>query len=79
MSKIDTGGPAYPAPAFAEAQGMTLLDYLAGQVMQALVGDPSIREHFTMYDEKASRQMVARACYGTARELIAEKRRLEGL
>jgi hypothetical protein len=38
MSEIDTGGPAFPYPVYAE-QGMTLRDYFAAKAMQAIVLD----------------------------------------
>lgn len=39
---INYGGPAFPAPAFAEnitTQGMTLRDYFAGQALAGMYAD----------------------------------------
>ncbi len=41
MSKIDTGGPAFPRGEIQTAPGMTLRDYLAAKAMQGMcVGAP---------------------------------------
>ena len=39
MSKIETGGPAFPCDptTYTEAKGMTLRDYFAAKAMQAFI------------------------------------------
>ena len=44
MSKINTGGPAFPAPAgvaHITEQGMTLRDYFAAKALQGMSADIS--------------------------------------
>ena len=55
MSAIN-GGPAFPAPAFAEnitTQGMTLRDYFAGQALAGMFADRNrslTQEHHMAHD-----------------------------
>ena len=51
--KIETGGPAFPAPDLGEHDfgqrgaywGMTLRDYFAAKAMQGMAGSPRYCEH----------------------------------
>ena len=62
MSKIDTGGPAYPTRGSvtfiqntdgtrtatpADTGGMTLLDWFAGQAMAGILGNPALANAIT--------------------------------
>jgi len=46
MSNKNTGGPAFPWTGCGE-EGMTLLDYFAAKVMQAVITNPIGAEEFT--------------------------------
>lgn len=86
----DTGGPAFPraatqemmeADCFAE-EGMTLLDYFAGQALNILDRDVAVGR---VIDGKADdgyggwteEQLVAHEAYAIAAAMLAEKRRRE--
>ena len=95
----DTGGPAYPRQADwqfqgtpdekmveAGAEGMTLLDWFAGQALTAkldgrvklLVERIRVGDDFVLPgDDVAGTELVARNCYIYAQAMLAEKRRLE--
>lgn len=63
----ETGGPVHPHGVF---YGMVLLDYFAGQALQALLGDPNI-------DDAAD--VAARLAYEYAKAMIAERNKLFGI
>ena len=92
MSKIDTGGDAYPNEQGQHSNGswnqtyfpgMTLLDYFAGQATE---GDVQIYTPIMVLQEGALRlhdtgrkRTRVGAKYAYAAAMIAEKRRLEDL
>lgn len=44
---INTGGPAFPAPAGVQhitEQGMTLRDWFAGMAMQGMLANPELKD-----------------------------------
>lgn len=71
----DTGGPAFPHPSGASGwEGMTLLDYFAGQAL------PSAINSIIVAAEKGievSNPDPAIMAYQIADQMIAEKRRRE--
>ena len=78
----DTGGPAYPMPSGPEPrvnatthynEGMTLLDHFAGLVAW------SLSARLTPADVIEHGDLVSRAAYHLASDMIAEKRRREGV
>jgi len=71
MTEIKTGGPAYPQDEMMDSahseihrqhEGMTLLDYFAGQALVGLIANPESTEH--------SPQEMADAAYGLASLMI---------
>jgi len=68
--KTDTGGAAFPVPG-TETEGMTLLDWLAGQAMTALLPD---RNGFTPPKGMIIDEWLAFLAYNQAEAMIAEKR-----
>lgn len=72
--QIDTGGPAYPwANESSGADGMTLLDYFAGEVLKGQYASqsdscPILEKHF---------DSISRKAYSQAAAMVAEKRRRE--
>ena len=73
MSKIDTGGPAFPCDLTAydpevqrEMQGMTLRDYFAAQAMQGMLAA------CTGWSENAQ-ERLAKCSYKMADEMLKER------
>jgi len=89
--KSDDGGPAYPRPNSIilfnneivwEQDGMTLLDYFAGQALAGIVANSStyIGGKITEGEpdpEKPGRSVIAKVAYLTAVTMIAEKQKRE--
>jgi len=74
MSEIDTGGPAFPYPDYAE-QGMTLRDYFAAKAMQIYLKAHHDRVLFEegKYEEAThfwSDEDVATQAYETANAML---------
>lgn len=79
----DTGGPAFPTKKFPTGyesepyrprEGMTLLDYFAGQALAGcLAWSPGGARGF----QQINPNDAAELSYGYAAEMVAEKRRLE--
>lgn len=77
MTKINTGGPAFPGddivnngprpPLRVKTKGMTLRDYFAGQIIGGLCADPS--NHKTFADETDA----AQSAYVIADAMIAAR------
>lgn len=93
MSNIDTGGPAFPTPAVIDhdtgevaidvVPGMTLRDWFAGQAMQWVI-DAYVNNTEELFDfgnrsDMTPSQYVATVAYELADDMIAEKRRSEGI
>lgn len=93
MTKSDTGGSAFPSElakdwrstesghqAYELFGGMTLLDYFAGQAMQAIlsssVGELAEAHHKGELENPT--KFIAETAYDQAEAMIAEKRRREG-
>jgi hypothetical protein len=89
-SPIDDGGPAFPQPPFlnpngqvctpgmyyAEAVGMTLRDYFAAKVMQAIVagdGARMVAARDGRYDETNWGQIVAANAYEMADAMLTHR------
>lgn len=72
QKQIDTGGPAFAAMNETCGQdGMTILDYFAGQALPKVIED-----YCRMAEEsKPNDDGIARTAYGVAAAMIAEKRR----
>lgn len=70
MTKTDTGGNAYASEYADMPNGMTLLDYFAGQCL------PSLVAKWTTSETRSLNKMASRA-YEIAAAMIAEKRRRE--
>lgn len=75
MSAPQDGGPAFP---FVEpvtecsvSTGMTLRDWFAGQAVSGLLACPKI-------DPKAMPKDYAKAAYGVAEAMLAERAKAEG-
>lgn len=65
----DNGGPAYPVPDDG-SEGMTLLDWFAGQALVGLMTS----QHT---DANATEEAFAGDAYAQAAAMVAEKRRRE--
>jgi hypothetical protein len=70
MMKDATGGPAYPSQEFnqshctsALSEGMTLLDYFAGQYLSS----------FTVVDGSETAGSIAEKCYRVADAMLKER------
>lgn len=51
MSKINTGGPAFPsAHPHGQEEGMTLRDYFAAKAMQARINDSKLSPMYSFED-----------------------------
>lgn len=81
MTKINDGGPAFPAEAFAaqHCPGMSLRDWFAGQVASAILGD---REQWLafIHDRRgcSPEEHVASEAYAMADALLAERSKAGG-
>ena len=66
----DDGGPAFPLefPLEGVNEGMSLLDYFAGQALKGLLADGNQR-----YPE-----ILAESCYTYAAAMVAEKKKRHG-
>ena len=76
-TSTETGGPAFPMPTGAEPrvdvtthynEGMTLLDYFAGQALAAVIGDHQKDKYITF-------EMTAIDAYAYAQAMLAERKR----
>lgn len=68
MNKTPTGGQAFPD---SMSSGMTLRDYFAAKALQGYLSGRNRAEL------ASDRYSVARACYGYADEMIAERSRMK--
>ena len=83
---MNTGGPAFPNVPFDPGysqwdQGMTLLDWYAGQALAGFFGFIS-ETQATMKDAGLpgiKREQVSRECYEQAESMLAEKARREAV
>jgi len=77
-----TGGSAFPLPTAYASEGITLLDFFAGQAIDAAV--PSDGSASDWHESQMKRlgitlhESIARDCYDLAAAMLAEKRRREG-
>jgi hypothetical protein len=76
MSDKNTGGPAFPMPSGMEPkvditthynEGMTLLDYFAGQAL------PAVITYMKFYD--CGQSGIAKTAYDQAQAMLAERKR----
>lgn len=77
---VDTGGPAFAADNFyTNQEGMTLLDYFAGQAMSQLAATPAMAALLKEASGSGCEfpNLFAMKCYTLAAAMIAEKRRRE--
>ena len=74
MNKINTGGPAYPAPTTKPLEnyypGMTLRDYFAAKAMQGLISCPDWRENVGEEEGIDASDCTARAAYMMADAML---------
>ena len=78
MSNTNTGGPAFPFPAYTYPNGeinhgeggMTLRDYFAAKAMQGLITSASLSRTESWYDE----ERVAESAYKMADAMLKARR-----
>lgn len=70
MSKIEDGGPAFPAEAFAaqHAPGMSLRDWFAGQALGGL-----IQGYMVITEDEPDRRSISLLSYAWADVMIAAR------
>lgn len=77
MAEIDDGGPAFPRPMFANEDyldrgqdGMSLLDYFAGQALVGILCSPG---QYQRADGEPFN--LAEAAYAAARDMLAARQK----